>query len=234
MLLSGGAPLSAKLKDEFLRRLPTLMIVDGLGSSEAGGQMSHVSTGGGATTGTFAITPGNHVLSADLDRELEPGDAELGWLAKSGRLALGYLNDATRPSARTRWSTGRGTRCPATGPACAPTAWSSCTAATRSRSTPVARRSSPRRSRPRSSRTRRCTTASSPGGRASVGARRSSPSSACATATASSRTALIAEAERHIARYKLPKEIVFVNEVVRSPSGKADYRWAKQVAASDY
>ena len=44
--------------------------------------------------------------------------------------------------------------------------------------------------------------------------------------------ALLAEAERHIARYKLPKAFVFVDEVVRSPSGKADYRWAKQVAAA--
>ena len=42
--------------------------------------------------------------------------------------------------------------------------------------------------------------------------------------------ALVAEAERHIARYKLPKTIVFVDEVVRSPAGKADYRWAKQIA----
>ncbi len=42
---------------------------------------------------------------------------------------------------------------------------------------------------------------------------------------------LLAEAERHIARYKLPKAFVFVAEVVRSPSGKADYRWAKQIAA---
>ena len=30
--------------------------------------MAHVSTGGDATTGTFELTPGNHVLSADLDR----------------------------------------------------------------------------------------------------------------------------------------------------------------------
>jgi acyl-CoA synthetase (AMP-forming)/AMP-acid ligase II len=29
----------------------------------------------------------------------------------------------------------------------------------------------------------------------------------------------------------LPKQIVFVDEVLRSPSGKADYRWAKSVAA---
>jgi 3-oxocholest-4-en-26-oate---CoA ligase len=100
VLLSGGAALSANLKDEFLRHLPTLMIVDGLGSSEAGGQLSQVSAGGDATTGTFPISPGNHVLSADLDRELPAGDPELGWLAKSGRLALGYLGDADK-TART-------------------------------------------------------------------------------------------------------------------------------------
>jgi fatty-acyl-CoA synthase len=34
----------------------------------------------------------------------------------------------------------------------------------------------------------------------------------------------------HVARYKLPRAFVFVPEIVRAPSGKADYRWAKQVA----
>jgi len=43
---------------------------------------------------------------------------------------------------------------------------------------------------------------------------------------------LLDECAKHIARYKLPKAFVFVDEVVRSPSGKADYRWAKAVAAS--
>ena len=37
-------------------------------------------------------------------------------------------------------------------------------------------------------------------------------------------------ASSHIARYKLPKAIVFVDQVVRSPAGKADYRWAKRTA----
>ena len=108
------------------------MIVDGLGSSEAGGQLSHVSAGSGATTGTFPITPGNHVLSADLDRELPPGDDELGWLAKSGRLALGYLNDAAKTdshlSGRRRRSL-RGAGRP--GAAARRRHRSSCTAATR-------------------------------------------------------------------------------------------------------
>jgi fatty-acyl-CoA synthase len=38
-------------------------------------------------------------------------------------------------------------------------------------------------------------------------------------------------AEDHIARYKLPKDFVFVESVVRAPSGKADYRWARKTAA---
>jgi fatty-acyl-CoA synthase len=33
-----------------------------------------------------------------------------------------------------------------------------------------------------------------------------------------------------IARYKLPKAIVRVEKVLRSPAGKADYAWAKQMA----
>lgn len=41
---------------------------------------------------------------------------------------------------------------------------------------------------------------------------------------------LRAACEAHVARYKLPRAFVFVPEVVRAPSGKADYRWAKQVA----
>jgi acyl-CoA synthetase (AMP-forming)/AMP-acid ligase II len=41
---------------------------------------------------------------------------------------------------------------------------------------------------------------------------------------------LRAFAAQRIARYKLPKEIWFVDHVQRSPSGKADYRWAKAQA----
>jgi acyl-CoA synthetase (AMP-forming)/AMP-acid ligase II len=37
-------------------------------------------------------------------------------------------------------------------------------------------------------------------------------------------------ASKTIARFKLPKSIRFVDQVQRSPSGKADYRWALAVA----
>ena len=38
-------------------------------------------------------------------------------------------------------------------------------------------------------------------------------------------------ARHSLANYKLPKEFVLVNHIERSPSGKADYRWAKDKAA---
>jgi acyl-CoA synthetase (AMP-forming)/AMP-acid ligase II len=36
----------------------------------------------------------------------------------------------------------------------------------------------------------------------------------------------------HIAGYKLPRDLHFVDAIVRSPSGKPDYRWAKEVATN--
>jgi fatty-acyl-CoA synthase len=42
--------------------------------------------------------------------------------------------------------------------------------------------------------------------------------------------ALIDHVKSQIASYKAPRHVVFVEHVERSPSGKADYRWAKQIA----
>ena len=37
----------------------------------------------------------------------------------------------------------------------------------------------------------------------------------------------------HVAGYKVPKNVHFVDEVQRQPSGKPDYRWAKAVASDE-
>ena len=37
----------------------------------------------------------------------------------------------------------------------------------------------------------------------------------------------------HIAQYKIPKAFIQVDKELRSPSGKADYRWAKAVATAN-
>ncbi|NRB37104.1 MAG: acyl-CoA synthetase [Pseudomonadales bacterium] len=41
------------------------------------------------------------------------------------------------------------------------------------------------------------------------------------------------ECRKHIARYKVPRELHFVTKVLRAPSGKPDYRWAKAIAAGE-
>ncbi len=231
VLLSGGAPLSAHLKERLLAHLPTLMIVDGLGSSEAGGQLSHVSVGSGATTGTFVAGPGNHVLAAALDRTLAPGDPELGWLAKSGRLALGYLHDPEK-SART-YPVIDGVRFAVPGDRARLRADGMIELHGRDSVTinsggekifaeevEAAIKANPA--------VYDCVVAGRPSERwgnevvavvqlrdgVSVGAED-----------------LRAAAALRIARYKLPKAFVFVPAVVRSPSGKADYRWAREIAA---
>ena len=231
VVLSGGAPLSANLKAEFLRHLPTLMIVDGLGSSEAGGQLSHVSAGASASTGTFPMSPGNHVLSADLDRELAPGEDELGWLAKSGRLALGYLGDEAK-TART-YPVINGVRYAIPGDRAKLRADS--TIELHGRDSVTINSGGEKIFAEEVEAAIKahagvydCLVAGRPSDRwgnevvAVVRIREGYDVSA---------TDLLAEAANHIARYKLPKDFVFVNHIERSPSGKADYRWAKVTVA---
>ena len=43
---------------------------------------------------------------------------------------------------------------------------------------------------------------------------------------------LIAHAATSLARYKLPKAVVFRPVIERSPAGKADYRWAREQAST--
>ena len=35
---------------------------------------------------------------------------------------------------------------------------------------------------------------------------------------------------KHLAGYKQPRQVLFVDQVRRAPNGKADYKWAKGVA----
>src|SRR6185503_6524618 len=41
---------------------------------------------------------------------------------------------------------------------------------------------------------------------------------------------LDAHCRTKVSGYKVPRELHLVDEIVRSPSGKADYRWAKNIA----
>ncbi len=101
-LLSGGAVLSAPVKERLVARIPGLRIVDVLGSSETGRQAV------AGTDAAFRPERSTVVLSADRTRRLAPGEDEIGWLAQSGRVPLGYLGD--EPKTRATFPTVDGVR----------------------------------------------------------------------------------------------------------------------------
>jgi len=191
-----------------------------------------VSTNGSATTGTFPVSAGNHVLAAALDCVLEPGDDELGWMAKSGRLALGYLGDQEKTE-RT-YPLIAGTRYVVPGDRARITAdgmielhgRDSVTINSGGEKIFAEEVEAAVMAHPA---VYDCVVAGRPSERwgnevvAIVRLREGLHPDA---------GSLQDEARKHIARFKVPKAIVFVDEIVRSPSGKADYRWAAKVASA--
>jgi fatty-acyl-CoA synthase len=91
-LAVGGAMTGPELKHALLECLPHAMVLDGYGASETGGMAFGASTKG-AETQQFRGAAGAVVLSDDRTRFVEPGDDEVGWTARVGRVPLGYLDD---------------------------------------------------------------------------------------------------------------------------------------------
>lgn len=90
---TGGAATNAKYKRALMECLPHVTIIEGYGSSESGNMAFGHSRGGNASE-TFAPRVGAAVVSADRSRFLRPGDPEIGWAARTGRIPLGYFDDA--------------------------------------------------------------------------------------------------------------------------------------------
>ena len=90
---TGGAATNAKYKRALMECLPQVTIIEGYGSSESGNMAFGHSRGGHASE-TFEPRVGATVVSADRSRFLRPGDHEIGWAARTGRIPLGYFGDA--------------------------------------------------------------------------------------------------------------------------------------------
>lgn len=90
---TGGAATNAKYKRALMECLPQVTIIEGYGSSETGNMAFGHSRDGNASE-TFEPRVGATVVSADRSRFLRPGDKEIGWAARMGRIPLGYFNDA--------------------------------------------------------------------------------------------------------------------------------------------
>ena len=105
-IASGGAPLTEGAKQALREQLPDVMFLDNYGASETGA--CGPSVGGKEGTARFMMKPGITVLDDDLE-PVSPG--EIGRLARSGHIPLGYYNDPEKTAttfftdaAGTRWS----------------------------------------------------------------------------------------------------------------------------------
>jgi 3-oxocholest-4-en-26-oate---CoA ligase len=229
ILLSGGAILSPSVKQELTKRLPGTLVIDGFGSSEAGGQGQMVVSGDGEPSSVprFAVDDQTTVLTDDL----EPAAVGVvGKLARSGRIPLGYYHDPVKSAATfpvvdgVRWSVpGDHARREADG-----------TISVLGRGS-VSINSGGEKVYPEEV----------------EGALKAHPDvfDAVVVGVPDERWGervvavveprdgrrvtldeIVAEARRHVAGYKVPRQLVLVDHVERSPSGKPDYRWAKRVA----
>ena len=233
IILSGGAALNASYKQELLELLPHVSIMDSIGSSEAGGQGSTVSNADtGASTGRFLPGPGSVVVSEDFTHLLEPGHEGMGWWAKQGQVPLGYLGDPAK-TAKTfpvidgvRYSVpGDRARLLADG-----------AIELHGRDSQTINSGGEKIFAEEVEHALK----QHPAIRDAVVAGRPSERWGqevvaiveLAEGGRFDEASVVAECEKHLARYKLPKAFVVVDRVLRSPAGKADYRWAREQAAT--
>lgn len=230
---SGGAPLSTALRDRFLATFPSIPLSDGYGSSETGIQAGRIFLGPVGEKSEPQFTAQQAVvLDEETHQPVVPGSGTVGRVARSGRIPLAYYKDPQK-SASTfvewggrRWSLtgdmgtvaddgtitllGRANLCINTGG---------------EKVYPEEVEGVLRESRavydvvvvgaPDERWGERVVAVVQP-----------------TSGTAPSEGELMALVRASLAGYKVPKQVIFVDEVVRSPTGKADYLWAAEKAAS--
>jgi acyl-CoA synthetase (AMP-forming)/AMP-acid ligase II len=97
---NGGGPISPSLKNRLGELFPGRAIIDGFGSSESGVQGSQRLQAGDDVSGLarFDPRPETGVFDDQL-RRIEPGSGVIGRVANTGRLPVGYLNDPEKTAA---------------------------------------------------------------------------------------------------------------------------------------
>jgi len=234
---SSAALFSVPVKERFFRAFPHLYITDSIGSSEGGfngiSGVTKDNVTGGSTGGLPRVAPMADVIVVDDDMTpLSPGDGKLGKVARTGNIPLGYYKDPEK-TARTfltapdgkryvvagdfaRWEEdgsitllGRGSVCINTGgekvfPEEVETALKSHPSVFDVLVVGVP--------------DERWGSAVTAVVRAVDGATVSYDD-------------LVAHCRTKVAGYKVPKHVVVVDEIVRSPAGKPDYPWATRHAA---
>ncbi len=228
---SGGAILSPSVKDDLARLLPRTFVHDGFGASETGGQGRLIGTGpDGAPRFDMDAT---NVVIADDGTLCQPGDGRIGMLATSGHIPLGYYKDEKKTAAT--FPVVNGVRYAIPGDMASIDADGSVAVYGRGS---VSINSGGEKIFPeevekalkRHPAVFDATVIGTPNDRfgsqvtAVVELRHERSGQPPSLAE------LQEHCRQHLAGYKVPRAVVFVPETQRSPSGKPDYRWAKETA----
>ncbi|HEX9260875.1 MAG TPA: AMP-binding protein [Acidimicrobiales bacterium] len=227
LMVSSGVMWGAEVKAGILDHIPHLVIVDAVGSTEAGAMGVTVTTKGSSVeTAHFARSPEVKVFTED-DREVEPGSGEAGMVATKAS-SLGYFKDPAKTDKTFRvidgvrycfagdWATveadgsltllGRGSQCINTG----------------------GEKVFPEEVEEAVKRTPGvldCLVVGIPDERFGEAV-----TAVVSTSGPVSEGEIIASVKGQLSGFKAPKRVLFVSDVPRAPNGKADYKTAKKLA----
>ena len=229
---SGGAILSAAVKDQLRAKLPQAIVMDSFGASETGAAGSVMDLDGPAAGPRFTMGEFMTVLDDDL-RPVAPGSGVVGRLARSGHIPLRYHKDDEKTAA-TFLTTPDGRRWVVPGDYATIEADGTITLLGRGS---VCINSGGEKIYPEEV----------------EAALKSHPDVfdaivigvpddrfvervAAIVQPRPGATPTLADVQAHcrgkLAGYKVPRQLVVLDEIVRTPVGKPDYRWAKATAIS--
>jgi acyl-CoA synthetase (AMP-forming)/AMP-acid ligase II len=229
---SGGAPLTPTLKQRLMELLPGVMVADGFGSSETGAQgTQRVSNADEVTDAArFTLNDNTMVVDEQLLRPVEPGSDVVGRVALRGRIPQGYYNDPDKTAQTfvevegSRWVlTGDMAMVEADGTVRLLGRGSGCINTGGEKVFPEEVESA-LKSHPDVYDVVVVGTPDERWGQQVTAVVQPVPG---AQPTLES---LADHCRAQLAGYKVPRSVVVVDQVVRSPAGKADYRWALAAA----
>ena len=231
-IVSTGATLSSEMKSALMERATQAVVMDMIGASE-GGPFAVAMTMPGqdpVATAAFMATPNTSLFDPQTWEKIPFGSGRNGVLAAAGAMPDGYFGDAEKTAQTFRvidgvrytipgdfaeidedgtvHLLGRGSVCINTGGE-----------KVYPEEVEVAARSHPN--------VIDCVVVGLPDTRfgeiITLVAERSGEIS---------ESEVIEHVKKLLATYKAPRRVIFVDQVYRSPSGKADYRWAKEIASA--
>ncbi|MFF5209436.1 acyl-CoA synthetase [Streptosporangium sp. NPDC000396] len=232
VLSSTGAILTGSVRDRLQELLPGRMILDNFGSSESGYTASAVPGSSPESGQRYQANAASNLTVLDEALEpVKPGSDEIGTVAKSGRIAFGYYKDEDKTS-RTFVTDKAGTRWLLTGDMAKVEADGTITIFGRGS---VCINTGGEKVFPEEV---EAVLKGHPGVFDAVVTgipdERWGSRVAAVIEPRPGMTPSVEELDAHcrekLSGYKVPRTFAFVEEMVRSPAGKADYRWARETA----